>query len=681
MREVSWLSLDVFDTALLRKVSRPTDVFRVMQSEAGKITGNEAVDFFSARVSAETEARLKIHQQGLGRGEVPVEEIYNQLAVRLNLSPEQRKRLLELELKSEKELTYANPLILDLHQAAIEMKKKVFFLSDMYLSAGQIQELLAAAGYKNPIVYVSSEHDGNKGSGQLYDIVRGILNIPRGDVLHIGDRFRADYIRPKLKGWRSLYLRSPMATRADSSPQAGTEHLASSLSRGLITQYNTRRAEPGQSERAAWSSIGYTAAGPLYFSFALWLYAKARESGIRHFYFCARDGFSLVKAFEILNQAWNLDVQTTYLYASRKLLNQANIRRLDLDRLELLMPTPGLTLRDYVERCGYNATEHEKALRSLGFASLDTPLTTIAFGRFINPSYHEWLKKWLSGVGDDFLERCRKDRKMVLEYLMDQGVHRPGSFVVDIGWKGTLIKSSQEILQEADAKITLRSLFFGTQASAKRIVEGGGSVDSCFFHFGLPPKRAALAAECVELIELLFSAPHPTILGLQKTAEGIEPVYGKSEHTPQQSENLAAMLEAAYAFVQDAASVGVSADNFNAPLMTDDFMEEHLKRFLRNPTLSEARAVGSFGNWLGYGDKGSLRRFAQVPVPTPDGKAHLWELGEAYSGCIWKRGFLVQLSFMEASYVRLHHFIKGVYVASVSGTVWPSMKWILFKSE
>ena len=675
---VAFLSLDVFDTALSRRVMRPTDIFRVMQPSASTVVGRVLTDFESQRVSAEREARVLASRQPGGSWEITLDKIYDQLQVQLNLSPEQRQKLVELELSTEAGFTYSNGDILALYNEACRLGRQVAFLSDMYLPAGYIVSLLEAGGYKKPQVYVSGEIGCSKHEGSLYQLLARQFSIKPGQAVHIGDNLRADVIQARRRGWRAIHYRT-RTPRPPRSRELATQ-ISNSVMLGLIHEFEKRETQMEAAPRDIWSWMGYTVAGPVYFAFSCWLMAQAKSTGIERIYPCSRDGYSVVRSLEILRETWKLHLDIRYLYASRKIYRLPTIKKLGEKELDfLLMATPGLTIRDIVERCNRVPEVEEPLLRKLGFESLDMTVTESAFGRFIRPQYGQWLREWIGRIEGSLLADYARDRELACRYLEQEGVHLPNGLIVDVGWSGTIVHSIQEILGSAHSGIAMKSCFFGTVEGAGSMVRPGGSLQSYFFHLGKPKRRFLLHRVCVELMELLFTAPHPTVVGLRENGSSrIDPIFGQLEHSQDEARNLAIMREAAFRFVADTALLLGRAPELQETEKMSDLVEERLVRLLLRPAPAEAAAIGAFGHWHGYGDKGTLRRLANLPA-RKQGRAHLHELVDAYAEAFWKKGLLVQVSRWQAWLLPVLLFVKSVRVAISSGTFWKSARCALFR--
>lgn len=164
-------SLDVFDTALLRTVYLPTDIFKLIEQEVGN-------DFFKKRIEAERKAREY-------RLFYNIYDIYRFLP---EFSP-------ELEIKTELNNCKANPKFLELYN---QNPKNFVFISDMYLPSKVISEMLEKIGYKNPKVFVSCEMKALKWDGSLFKKVQKELGYTIEK--HYGDNYDVDIEGAKKAG-------------------------------------------------------------------------------------------------------------------------------------------------------------------------------------------------------------------------------------------------------------------------------------------------------------------------------------------------------------------------------------------------------------------------------------------------------------------------------------------------
>ncbi|MEO6950675.1 MAG: HAD-IA family hydrolase [Polyangia bacterium] len=266
------LSLDIFDTALLRRVDEPHDVFRLVAA-AYRASRPSAprFDFAGARVTAEQRARNLAFLRARHR-EVTLDEIYD--ALRLPAGWE-RSALQESELAIERHLLVRNPYVHELYRAAVERGVPVIFLSDMYLPSSFLSGLLDDAGYETRrFLLVSSEADGaSKASGGLYRDALARLGLRADEVLHIGDNVQSDVSMAMRAGLSTWHYRRC----GEIGSRSGTVHpgrsLAAAVTRGLI--HNRLAAHRGGDQPSDAYVDGFTGLG------LLWHHHAGDETSVR----------------------------------------------------------------------------------------------------------------------------------------------------------------------------------------------------------------------------------------------------------------------------------------------------------------------------------------------------------------------------------------------------------------
>lgn len=170
------ISFDIFDTALLRKVEFPSDIFDIMALEM------HWPDFTSARKRAEDYARVQ-KEKTEGHREVTIDEIYGVLRERYNIEMIWMQREIELEKQS----SIQNSYIFALYERLIHAGKTVVFTTDMYLPKDTLKEMLESSGYHDFCdIYVSNVYQLRKGDGSLQKKL--IEKYPLKKIIHIGDK-------------------------------------------------------------------------------------------------------------------------------------------------------------------------------------------------------------------------------------------------------------------------------------------------------------------------------------------------------------------------------------------------------------------------------------------------------------------------------------------------------------
>jgi glycosyltransferase involved in cell wall biosynthesis/FMN phosphatase YigB (HAD superfamily) len=669
LAEEDVLSLDVFDTALLRLLRQPIDLFAIVEPEVRILTGLPALPFAQARLAAERVARQR-HVRG-DCEDVTFQQIYDTLGEMIGISTECAAKIADMELAAERRLCYANPVVLEASSVARERGVRTIFVSDMYLPAAFIRDLLEANGYEDFEIYVSCDEGKTKHSGKLFDVaLRKLGGMPERWV-HLGDHPESDYRRPMAQGIQALLVESgDYGPLPFSEPHAaftgvdGSDAL-SSVCAGLVKRRSILGASDGNTglrdhgkarlpgsprSRQLWQSLGYDVAGPLMFAFAEWLARQALKHGVKRLFFLARDGFLVEKAFRACAQRWGLAIESTYMYSSRRLINMARMERMDEPALAyLLNADPFLRVRDFIERIGLKAEKYATVAAREGLTDLNEILTT-SDGFFRTPERRRAMVRLFSRLEPDILDMAQAERRTLHNYFCDIGFAPGRMAVVDLGWHASSVLSLQDLLRQSASGYTLRGYYFGTWREASVSLEAGCQFDSFFFHLGLPERRSALTAECVELIEHLFSAPHATIVGLRRTKDDWQPVCGEWETSPEQRDQLHAVAGEAMAFVDDMLNIE-NAWRPRIPPM--GYIESVLERLLRHPTRQEARTLGTLPHRDSSGGAAPWRYLAKPPS-SMRAIFSASVLQEAYDRACWKQGFLAQLGDEERSLLQDH---------------------------
>jgi glycosyltransferase involved in cell wall biosynthesis/FMN phosphatase YigB (HAD superfamily) len=642
MRAGDILSVDVFDTALLRVVAQPTDIFAVMEEDVRARINRPDHQFSETRRAAEHEARRRCLENNCE--DIGLACIYDVWSEMNGISSDDSDWIQALEIQTEKQFCYANPVMLEIINAVKSRGIKVVFLSDMYLPTSAVKELLDDNGYSSPHVYVSGDIGKTKHNGSLFPYAIEALGCKVSQFYHIGDNAHSDLHKPHEIGAHALHIERQSwcgKTFVDdycSITGESTNDAISNVMTGIV-----RRESLMHPDRSLWQQVGYEVAGPVMYGFLRWIAAKAQAQGVKKLFFLSRDGYYLSKAYEIIAKQWNLNVDSTYMYASRRLLNLARIRCMDDTALDfLLSPNPGLRVRDFIDRIGLSADNFSDEIRRSGLAGPDAVLTSNG-GVFFTAEMREQMKSLLIAMAPKILALCSEVRKNVLSYFADIGFEADKIAIVDVGWQASSIRSLQDLLRMESPDYRLRGYYFGTWCFAQPSVDAGCLIDSYYIHLHTPSHRVEIIAECVELIEHLFNAPHATVVNIEKTDQGWQPIVGTWETTPEQRKSLATIGENALAFVKDMLAFEPQLTGLPTPY---SYIDGALARLLRYPTRDEAVVIGQLPHRDSFGGNVPWRHLATPPsVFIPMFRPGL--LKKNYENSYWRRGFLAQVSATE----------------------------------
>ena len=333
------VSFDIFDTLICRPLVEPTDVFLYLEKSMG------LVGFNNERISAERRCRSFYGKEE----EITYDQIYAEISPRY-------RELKEKELEAELQLSFRNEAVGELYDYALSKGKTVVLCSDMYLPQDFVERLLSKNGYDGySRLYLSSTIMKSKSSGSMFKVLLSDYNVKAGSVVHIGDNYASDYLVPKDMGINSIRISKNIdaLTETDYRIRLMRERFRSlpvSFMLGVLASFRHRKGE-------YWGDFGLRYGGPLLCAFSTWLSSAIRGNGEECIYLVARDGYSIIKALEILS----VGLPMVYVYAPRHVANICNsnyLEKLKIDAKEGASTIKGL-VDAYNERYGKSESFEE----------------------------------------------------------------------------------------------------------------------------------------------------------------------------------------------------------------------------------------------------------------------------------------------------------------------------------
>lgn len=314
-----YISFDIFDTLLTRKVLLPEDVFEL----AGRRLTAGGI-----KISNFKEKRIR-SQSELGLTNPTLDEIYDKFQRKYKIAPETAKQCLVMEMDIENEVLIPRKDMVELYRQCVARGKKVSLVSDMYIPG----ELLVPILEKNGItgydsIYISCDKKQLKLQGLLETYQAETKET--GSFLHIGDHLIHDGICAGLAGMDYCLVansyKMALKTAYRTSVEAAKtleEHLMLGLSIAkVLNSPFSFVEEKGTIEIAADYDYGYGFCGAVLSQFALFLYEEVKKEGFDDILFAARDGYLMQKMYDLLRERRpedkDLMPKGTYFYTSRK---------------------------------------------------------------------------------------------------------------------------------------------------------------------------------------------------------------------------------------------------------------------------------------------------------------------------------------------------------------------------
>lgn len=407
------ISFDIFDTLIFRPFKDPKDLFHLLA-----LNGND-LGFRKYRIASEKEAR-RLKQKYYGNYEVSIFDIYDKLSKKIEIDiNEGIKSEVELELES----CYANPFMKRVYQETLKMGKKIMITSDMYLNKNILEKLLKKNGYCNyTYLYVSCDEYKNKRTGTLYQKIKG--DYPNESILHIGDKYDVDYLKPKEYHIDSIHYLAPK-DRPFPSYQMTKTIFDAYQSITMQYLYNGLKLESVQKEKDY--LYGFFVSGIFVLGYVCWIHDFSKKNNIDKIFFLSRDGYILEKVYKILFQ----DIPCEYVLWSR---------------YASLITVPGKDYNRFIWQFITRKLKDNKditvedILNELNILCLEDKLNMVGIFRenkLSNKKIRDIFLKTLSDHKDLVLESAKTKENAAKKYYQDKigGAKKIG--IVDIGYRAS----------------------------------------------------------------------------------------------------------------------------------------------------------------------------------------------------------------------------------------------------
>lgn len=436
------ISFDIFDTLIKRDCKEPIEVFELME----KNLGERFIGFANKRILAERKC-LEISN---GK-EITLDDIYSNFQCEKNWDLEFLK---EKEIETELQLCQKNKAMEALYEYAVEHCSAVILVTDMYLPRNIIEEILSKTkikGYKR--IFISSEVGKTKRTGELYKIVinelykDGII-AKAHDIIHIGDNFKSDYMRPKQFGIRSIHIPKNSYNTFILYPGKPLTDVQKKEYLTLISYISNHECV----NNTWFERIGYESLGPVLYGFSMWIKRQVDQERIDKIFFLSRDGQLMKRAYEYMNSEQR---ELCYMYGSRRALIVPTLwacKTIDEMFESMFMPRVS-TLNAVISKLGLDELAYESLAQKYG-------LRYNVFYEYDSFKKEEKFVNFFESIKKDIINNSINEYHKVVQYL--KSIEFRGKVaLVDIGWHGNMQKALKKICQLADIDVTILGLYIG----------------------------------------------------------------------------------------------------------------------------------------------------------------------------------------------------------------------------
>lgn len=314
----SVLSVDLFDTLIMRNTLFDTDIFDIMNSRLKK-EGIYFTEFSKKRIDAEKSLA--------GSGSPTLECIYAYMLEKYGSQGISAEQLAQMEWEIDYELVVPRRELCELVGQQYRAGKPVYIVSDSYYSKNRIEKMLAKCGigfYTD--IFVSCEYNMGKTQGLFKKLKEKLDEKP---CLHIGDDLAADIEAATASGIEACRIYSGLDL-LEATGYLGIwdriTGLADRIKAGMFTaklfnspfQFETEDKKIGIEEVF---DIGYLLFAPMIADFVLWFHERVEQYGLHNIWFCARDGYLIKLLYDELSE----NVASEYFLTSRIAVVRAGI--------------------------------------------------------------------------------------------------------------------------------------------------------------------------------------------------------------------------------------------------------------------------------------------------------------------------------------------------------------------
>ena len=517
-RQYRLISVDIFDTLLLRTVAKAADLFEIVWEEAEK--GGIAALSISKKeymkLRTEMERRARLHAPSR---EVTLDDIYRQFPA---FVANDIGALKALELECEKKCCYANPFILQWLLEAKQSGCRLVPVSDMYLSSDEIKEILAYNRI-DPMLFdeviVSNEFGCNKQDGALFDVLlQKHKEFSGNEILHIGDNKNADYRQPLQKGLHAfhydvitekLYSIYDYEKIRHDVPQPGILSLRKLAASGR---------EYTGSEKTAYE-LGSAVVGPVLSLYVSWVCQRLKKSGIKRIYPFMREGYVLGELLQKESDAREMGLTVHPVYISRKVTYIPSIKEVDREEIENMIGARNLTVGESIllmglEKTGFTEYREYFDTRYKETHKIPCQGTTVKeklIERFLEEGNREKIERYI-----------KKERKKLVSYLIQEMGDFENIATIDIGFFGRIQMWMQECLDLEGVSHRMKH-FLAVGVTGDKIVDGM-DFEGAFGTFAENTDLIPTIHRTTDVIEKLVSVTEGSTVGYEEKEGRIVPV-------------------------------------------------------------------------------------------------------------------------------------------------------------
>lgn len=535
------VSLDIFDTLFVRRIHDPDLIKAPVARFIAEHACERGINISWQEVQDLRDKIESTHRARNGESHPDHEANYDEFMAEVlqkiygkGLPNSLLDNVAGYEMKMESAVLSPRTELIDWIKQLHSKGKKIILISDIYLPAKYLKQLLDTKGLSEFVTDVVSSADSfrAKASGTGFLLVQSRHKIDFSKWLHVGDNIISDGVRCEEQGITSLVIHDIREKQ-----RKGIIRLIHSLS-GIRYFWKGRNVlqlmlpiEGDNKECSELFADGHNLFGMILGYFVQCLAEHCKDRNIRRIYFCSREGWMFYECWKRMEPYLFPDgsaPDTSYLYVSRIGLSNAACANVGLTAVNATVALLPLQNKDFLDICRIYKLDPEPLMSALHRAGLDPeeriiPVDAEASG--VNPDNPFSVLLHDPQFQEQVKAQGKESRNNIEKYLESQGVFDHDDIaLVDIGWLGTI----QNYLNQSIMHRAKRPNIHGFLLAATRMLPYPDTVES--HHEGLvfDQDKFNVATSYVltvkDIFEEICRAPHPSVTGYERGGNEVKPV-------------------------------------------------------------------------------------------------------------------------------------------------------------
>lgn len=434
-----------------------------------------------------------------------IEEIYSRLDCSNKLKNIPLKKFVICckiaDYQAEIKVQYLNDTTIDFLKELKEKNYKIYCVSDFHTSKQVLKNSLAFHKIQDLFddVFVSSQYNASKHSGNLYPILLKKLKIEAANVVMVGDNYTSDIQNAQKFGITTIHLPNKKESKTKKRYAVGSDR--KDYRRILSRLYRTcnHKMAPANSDYILFYTI-----------YIQRLYRNAKKEGIKNIFFLSREGLYLKKMFDHYQQYSALQeeghIKSHYFKTSRQASMLVSLKAIDVEEFTFLRRKyPDLSLNGFLQNFTFSTALISSIIVELNFQEIKDEVIL----DFLESEV--FLKLKTSEKFRNAYQTKRSEQQIAFNKYIDSfevDFRTEGIHLADIGWGGSM---QERLFDYFKGKVKV----YGHYLGLNEIYDINKDTNRWGLNFSVFPYTGYsdnILRGNTELNEQLLSAPHGSTL-------------------------------------------------------------------------------------------------------------------------------------------------------------------------